>query len=384
MYQGFKVIDADGHFYEPRDIWDRYVEPEYHDRRPRVREIFGRSRMDFEVDGVFFLKSKITAATTKRYANQEAKYGDAYRSWWSCESRIYDMDKYGWDVQVCLPTAGHVGAQMSRKDPKLGAAVVRAYNNWARDYCGEAPDRVKFVSVVPGGDAAEVAIEAHRSVEKLGAVSFIISTPASGHWWHQPEFDQVWEAATELDVPISLHGNETKTGEPATYDRYGGMGGPFEAIHHAINFPMENMIGVAHFMLTGILDRFPKLKLSILEANCGWLPFWLSRLENCCDGRQAVTFDADPLKATPYEYFDRQCYIACDADEPGIKFAIEHVGDNNIVFNTDYPHADAPDPWEPVPNMMNQPISDESKRKILWDNSVRLYGPRLLEGIGTT
>ena len=58
MYEGYRVIDADGHFYEPRDIWDRYVEPEFYDRRPRVREIFGRSRMDFEVDGVFFHKSE--------------------------------------------------------------------------------------------------------------------------------------------------------------------------------------------------------------------------------------------------------------------------------------------------------------------------------------
>ena len=82
----------------------------FYDRRPRVREIFGRSRMDFEVDGVFFHKSKITSATTKRYASQEEKYGDAYRSWWNCESRINDMDKYGWDIQVCLPTAGHVGS----------------------------------------------------------------------------------------------------------------------------------------------------------------------------------------------------------------------------------------------------------------------------------
>ena len=69
---------------------------------------------------------------------------------------------------------------MSRTDVKLGSAVVRAYNNWARDYCGESPDRVKFVSVVPGGDAAEVALEARRSVEELGAVSFIMSTPTVG------------------------------------------------------------------------------------------------------------------------------------------------------------------------------------------------------------
>jgi predicted TIM-barrel fold metal-dependent hydrolase len=379
MYQGYKIIDADAHFYEPWDIWDKYVEPEHHDRRPRVVGYAGRSRMDYKLDGVFFTKSRITDATVKRYANQEEKYGDAYRSWWSCDSRVKDMDKYGWDVQVCLPTSGHVGAQMSRKDPKLGAAVVRAYNNWARDYCNESPQRVKFAAVVPGGDSAELVLETRRAVEKLGAVTIIISTPAPGHWWHMPEFDPVWQAAEELEIPLSLHGNETQTADPATFARYNGMGGPFEAMHHAINFPMENMIGMAHFMLGGILDRFPTLKLSILESNCGWLPFWLSRLENCTHGRQEVTFDADPLGATPFEYFNRQCFIAADADELGIKFAIEHVGDDRIVFNTDYPHADAPDPWEPVPSMLQQPISDESRRKIFWDNSVSLYGSRLLE-----
>ena len=82
----------------------------------------------------------------------------------------------------------------------------------------------------------------------------------------------------------------------------------------------------------------------------------------------------------PQEYFARQCYVAADADEPSIGFVINYVGDDNIIFNTDYPHPDAPAPEEPVPNMLEQPISDESKRKILWDNSVGLYGPRLLAG----
>jgi len=138
------------------------------------------------------------------------------------------------------------------------------------------------------------------------------------------------------------------------------------------------MISIGHFMYSGILDRFPKMRISILEGNAGWVPFWLNRLEKCCEGRQAVFFDEKPLQATPQEYFQRQCFVAADADEPSIDFVINYIGDANIIFNTDYPHPDAPAPEEPVPNMLKQPISDQSKKRILWDNSVSLYGPRLL------
>ena len=105
------------------------------------------------------------------------------------------------------------------------------------------------------------------------------------------------------------------------------------------------------------------MRISILEGNAGWVPFWLNRLEKCCEGRQSVFFDEKQLQATPQEYFARQCYVAADADEPSIGFVINYVGDDNIIFNTDYPHPDAPAPEEPVPNMLEQPISEESKRE---------------------
>ena len=80
MYQGFKIIDADAHFYESLHIWDKYVEPEYYDRRPRVKEYYGRSRMDYELDGLLFTESKIRSAAARRYRDQEKKYGHPYRS----------------------------------------------------------------------------------------------------------------------------------------------------------------------------------------------------------------------------------------------------------------------------------------------------------------
>jgi len=383
MYQDFSIIDADAHFYEPIDIWDKYLEQEFRARSPKVIEYDGRAKMRYEDDGILFTNSGILSGS-RRYQTMEKKYGAAYHAWWDMKSRLNDMDKYGWDIQVCLPTNGYLGALISRKDIKFGAALVRAFNNWARDFCDEAPNRVKFVSVVPGGDPAEVITEARRSVEQLDAVSVTLESTAPGKMWHYADYDNLWETAVELDFPLSVHGSQSKSGEPATYERYNNVGGPFIALHHAINFPFEDMITLGHLMLGGIMDRFPTLRFSFLEGNCGWLPFWLNRLEKCVEGRQAVTFDAEPLKASPQEYFRRQCFIACDADEPSIKFTTEYIGDDNIVFNTDYPHADAPDPWDPVPQMIDQPISTESKRKIFWDNSVKLYGPRLLQRVNIT
>lgn len=384
MYQGYRIIDADAHFYEPMDIWDRYTEPEYYEQRPRVIGNVSRSRLEYAVDGVHFTGPTRKIGVEQRYKNQAKKYGHAYDSWWSLESRVKDMDSYGWDLQVCLPTGGGLGTNISRKDLKLGAALCRAYNNWARDFCSDSAGRVKFAAVVPGEDVEEQVIETRRAVEKLGALTIILPTPAMEKEWHRPDYDPLWETAVDLDLPLSIHGVLSRSGDPPTNLRYQDRGSWYEALFHAMDFPFENMASLGHFMLSGILDRYPALKLSILESNCGWLPFWLNRLEKCSEGRQAVAFYGEHVKASPQEYFQRQCFIACDADEPGIKPTIEYAGDGKIVFNTDYPHFDAPDPSEPVPQMIAQPIADESKRRIFWDNAIALYGTRLLEGVTVT
>ena len=99
MYQGYKVIDADAHFYEPPDIWNKYVEKEFYDRRPIIKESYMKSRLVYEGDGVLIPKSKgeVSPSTVRRYRDQEKKYGDAWRDWWSPKSRLKDMDKFGWD-----------------------------------------------------------------------------------------------------------------------------------------------------------------------------------------------------------------------------------------------------------------------------------------------
>ena len=372
MRNGFRVIDADGHFYEPEDLWDKYLSPEFQDRSPKVARMLGNSMVQFEGEegGV--------SRSDKLFSQMDAKFGHAFRDGWTLESRIKDMDTEGWDIQVCLPTKA-VSLPGFIPDDVQGAMCV-AYNSWAHDFCSGAPERIKFTATVPGHDIDDMVSEIRRSVSELGAVSVFLPKAIPEKMWHHPDYTKVWETVTELDVPISVHGSSSASGDPWANARYNPYAGPFIALGQAIGFPFENMINLGHFMYSGILDKFPTLKLLILEANSGWVPFWLNRLEKYCEGRQSVFFDEHPLDMTPQEYFLRQCAVAADADEPSIKYVVDYIGDDNIVFNTDYPHPDAPATNEPLANMMEQPLSEETKRKILWDNSVKIYGERLVAG----
>ena len=144
-------------------------------------------------------------------------------------------------------------------------------------------------------------------------------------------------------------------------------------------FPCDNMTTLGHYIFTGILERFPKLRLGILESNAGWLPFWLGRMDDHTHGRNSVMGKSEKLRMRPSEYFMRQCIIACDSDERALKYVVDYLQGENIVWNTDYPHPDAIEPSKALPEFDAQPIGDEARRKILWDNAVKLFGPRILE-----
>jgi predicted TIM-barrel fold metal-dependent hydrolase len=95
-------------------------------------------------------------------------------------------------------------------------------------------------------------------------------------------------------------------------------------------------------------------------------------------GRYSIMGKPKNISMLPSEYFTRQCTVACDSDEIALPYAVEHLKGNCIVWNTDYPHLDVIEPAKALPDFNAQPISDEAKRKILWDNAVKLYGPRLV------
>ncbi|MBM3925933.1 MAG: amidohydrolase [SAR202 cluster bacterium] len=396
MYKGFKVIDADAHISEIHDIWSQYMEPEYYARRPIVgpkeesRHGASRSFMECEIfpEGRRAKTSLQGAGEVRKAAVNlddfmPIKYGQSYALEFTPESRIADLDRLGWDKQVLIDNAPLPLRVNEGRDQGLLWACARAYNNYSRDFADTAPSRLKMVGVLPHQhDIEGMVIETRRVIEKLGAVTVTMPKATKARPWHDLAYDPFWNLAEELDFPISFHG--VGSGDPHTGSRYqprNKVSGAEVALDHAIGFPFENMISLGHLIFLGVLGRHPKLRVSFLEGNAGWLPFWLGRLDDhgIRSRRQGMWYDMDPLPLKPSDYFKRQGFVACDPDEFHLKGVVDALGDDNIVWNTDYSHPDAPDPDKALPDFIAQPISKDAKRKILWDNAVRLYGERILE-----
>ena len=234
------------------------------------------------------------------------------------------MDREGLDVAALYPSIGLGIMMRSEMDPKLAAAIARAYNNWLYDFCQTDPKRLKGVAMLPLQDPNEAAKEAQRAVGKLGFVGvFARPEPLHDLPWHSRYFDTVWSCLEELGVPIGFH-SATAAGEVAQIgDRFGDN----LLLRHIVSHPLENMVAMVDTIGGGVCDRHPKLKLAFLECYCGWVSFLLHRMDNAMAKGRFPT--AGKLK--PSEYFQRQCWISTE-HEKELPMIIDLIGDDHIVF----------------------------------------------------
>jgi len=133
----------------------------------------------------------------------------------------------------------------------------------------------------------------------------------------------------------------------------------------------RSMLACMDIIMGGVMERFPKLRFAFLEAQCGWLPFWLDRMDEHYEWREPYG-EMTHLSAKPSEYFRRQGFCAVECDEEFVSHVVAAFGDDNLVTTTDYPHGDSKYPGA-MDRFLALPLSDSSKQKILWDNALRLY-----------
>ena len=375
MKNGFKVIDGDGHMQEPMDMWENYTEAAFIERIPKVSGHVGKTEFNYAPCEIF-PEGRETMFVEETYADVEERYGEAYRSWWSLPSRLQHMDEEGVDVQVCFPTNGALATSNSVKDVHLQAALVRAYNDWAIDFCHGSAGRVMFVAQA----SPRNPVEAMREVERIASNPAVAAVTlagfidlAEGQMWCDEKFDGMWQLLESQGLPAAFHGGGSQ------HSLFGQYQGEMKVVAHAISFPVDLMLSLADLIFGNVLERFPDLRCGFYEANAGWVPYWLARLDDHGTGRQARFMQGGSVPLKPSEYFLRQCSVSCDADEGTLSLAVEYLEGANIIFNTDYPHPDAPFPGA-VDKLLEQPISEEAKRKILWDNSIDLYRDRITIG----
>jgi predicted TIM-barrel fold metal-dependent hydrolase len=122
-------------------------------------------------------------------------------------------------------------------------------------------------------------------------------------------------------------------------------------------------------IFSGVLERHPGIKLVIGEAGTGWIPYILNRM----DAEWEDQFKELDLKMPPSEYWRRQCYATYQSDPIGVKL-IEEIGEDNMMWGSDFPHPDGvwPDSQEYIERELGQ-LPAATRKKIICDNAAKLY-----------
>lgn len=350
MKSGLRVLDADFHTFEPDDLWLRYL-----DKRFRAQAPPPPRRVE----------------APREAAPRHPHYHAAAAAGFDPRTHLQAMDIEGIDIAVLYGTRGRHVQMHDDLEPQFADALARAHNNWTADFCAEDTQRLKFAAQLSYHDVDLAVREAGRAVRQLGAVAVIGNpNPVNGRHIHDPCFAPLWQAVEELGVPVCFHPTGVWTLRDDVGRRFIGHAGA-RMIANAARNPMELMFAFASLVAGGVLERHPELVCGFLEGGCGWLPWWLARLD---DVWTKFPEDADvPLAARPSDYFLRQCYVGTEADEKYLSEVVAAIGDANIVIATDYPHRDSLFP-EAISGFVDRSdLSAAAKQRILWQNVAKLY-----------
>jgi predicted TIM-barrel fold metal-dependent hydrolase len=379
-----RVVDADGHVLEPPDLWERYVERRWRDRAIRmVRQPDGRDVLvvdgrparltTSEMLGGFggmgkSLAELATACLSGRYAEHRpaAAFDPA--------ARIALLDADGIAQALLYPSLG-LQWEGELDDAEYALVHTRAYNRWIEEFCAGSGGRLVPIAHLTLGDAAAAAAELRRAVRAGARGGFLLPFTLDGLPHGHPAHDALFAAACDLDVPIAIHT---------------GIDPPARSLHHrfdeltwpeAVPFPgawyLQVMFAQAvqqaftTFFQYATFDRFPALKLVVLEAGAGWLGYWMDRMDGFHRSNLRPTI---PLREAPSAYVRRQCWVSADPDEGVLPLVMQYVGADRFVWATDYPHSDHDASYMHELTELAGRLPAADRQKLLGANAAAAYG----------
>ncbi len=372
------AIDADGHVLEPPDLWETYIDPRYRDRALRVRrgddggeyiEIAGAPAKYFVGGG----QLGFAGAMRKKGENRaeeirkggyidSAPFGSR-----DAKERVALLDRERIDKAILYPTLGIIW-EPEVDDPELAAAYARAYNRWIVDFCSDSGGRLVAIAHISMGDGEEAARELERAVRAGAKGAFVAPYTIVNKSHAHPDFDRFWATAQELGVPVGIH----PCPEPPSkrvHQRFHDLQ-KWALWHFNVHGGQGPLQAFTALFQHGLFDRFPEVRVVVLESGAGWAGYLLDRMDAVA---QTVLRKSLPLKELPSFYFRRQCWISGDPDERALAHVIDFVGSDRFFWASDFPHPDHPGDYMEALEGLVAPLSESTRRKILGENVRQAY-----------
>jgi predicted TIM-barrel fold metal-dependent hydrolase len=386
------IVDVDAHVVEPPDVWSSRLPAKYRETGPRVVHLpAGTPKLDgggyieepgtegpdvawwFYEDHKYSVKRLIAAAgyPADEITMAGVTYDQMRPGCWQPAARLADMDANGVEAQLCYPNYPRFCGQifLRGKDRELALLGVRAYNDWmVEEWCGGSGGRLIPLCLVPLWDAELAAAEVRRNAARgVRAVAFselptYLGLPSihSGYW------DPFFAACAETGTVVCMHiGSGTKTPQ-ASPDAP-------DAVAATIIFG-NSVASMADMLFSGVPHRFPDLKLLYAEAQIGWIPYLLERIDDVWETHRGWSNGQAACPEPPSTYYYRQMYSCFFKDSVGTEL-LHRVGVDNVMFETDYPHQDGtwPHSVKAAEDQFGH-LDADVVRKIARGNAIRVFG----------
>jgi uncharacterized protein len=382
VFQTFPVFDADTHVNEPADLWQKHMTAKYLDRAPRV--------VDTDTGQAWVFDDEKVSITTLINVAGQSPVGwqpiapEGYRGMrpggWDPAARLVDMAIDHVDVHVLFPsyTLIMLRAQGDGKhgiDRDFHVALVRAYNDWMSEFCSYAPDKLIGLALVPMTGVDDAMAEVRRARELPGLRGVAPLTWPNGAGAPLKDDEPFWSLLEELSWPCNIHIGFGEAGDadpdlpkdPEIMARLVSM-----AVINRERTASSIMPVLSEFILGGILERHPALRIALVETGVGWIPFWCEQTDdNFLRHRFWTHCD---LTLMPSDYWKRQCVATFQVDNVGIRNR-DLMGSHTICWTSDYPHsgADWPNSHRTIADQLRD-VPPAEQEQIVGGNLKRLYG----------
>jgi predicted TIM-barrel fold metal-dependent hydrolase len=370
-------VDADGHILEDKNLWENYLEAKYKPRAIRLKkDSAGLEYMEIEGRPSKFLNKGMFAGLSAMGDTRDINRGvealeyGAMAPWGAMQppERLERIAAEGLRAAFLYPTLSLL-YEVETSDPEMAQAYTRAYNRYIVDYCKDSGGKLFPVAHISLGDPQAAARELERAVKDgckgTWVCQFVMTRKPHAH----PDHDVVFAKAQELGVPFGIH---------PSLEPVWAMSGRYDWNYLRGNFFFNNVVAadsIRHaftsFYQYATFDKFPKLKLVLLEAGASWISYWLDRLDAVFASGLGRTI---ALKEKPSFYFDRQVWISADPDERALPAMVDLIGADKFFWASDFPHPDHAGNYIEEVEEMAEKLDAAARSKVLGENVMKVYG----------
>jgi uncharacterized protein len=358
----YPIISADSHVTEPPETYVDHIDGAWRDKAPRLGHDDALGDV-FLIDGMKRPLALGTVAAAGKPAEEirytGARFADLHRGGWDPVARLSDQERDGVAAEVIYPTVGMV--LCNHRDFDYKKACFDAYNRWLAGYCSSAPDRLIGIGQT-AMRSPEEGIADLKAIVALGLRGVMMPGVPAVADYDSPVYDDFWRAAVELELPLSFHILTTRDTRP----RGPAMNGFLSVIRGC-----QDIMGM--MVLGGVFERVPELRIVCVEADAGWVPHYMYRMDHAWKRHRNWLPAGQALSRLPSEYFYDSIYTTFQDDWVAFRTA-DLMNWRRLMWANDFPHSDSTWPWsQELLAEHHRDLREEQREGILSANVAELY-----------